>query len=120
MPGLGKTTLLRTLGRVLNLKYSRIQFTPDLLPGDVRTESKRKLNPVQVLAPAGIVVPLPSGYETPVGSGTGDILQPLSVTPVVNTDLVLLTFIGLMVGLGETVDDLVPFDPDEFVEALFS
>ncbi|MDP9020801.1 MAG: signal recognition particle-docking protein FtsY, partial [Actinomycetota bacterium] len=25
-----------------------------------------------------------------------------------------------LVGLGETVDDLVPFDPEEFVEALFS
>ncbi len=35
VPGLGKTTLLRTLGRVLRLKYSRIQFTPDLMPGDI-------------------------------------------------------------------------------------
>src|SRR5437588_1445189 len=35
VPGLGKTTLLRTLARVLHLKYSRIQFTPDLLPGDI-------------------------------------------------------------------------------------
>ena len=35
VPGLGKTTLLRTLARVLNLKYSRIQFTPDLMPGDI-------------------------------------------------------------------------------------
>src|ERR1700710_2330101 len=35
VPGLGKTTLLRTLGRVLHLKYSRIQFTPDLMPGDI-------------------------------------------------------------------------------------
>ncbi|MGH9663185.1 MAG: AAA family ATPase, partial [Bryobacteraceae bacterium] len=32
VPGLGKTTLLRTLSRVLHLKYSRIQFTPDLMP----------------------------------------------------------------------------------------
>jgi len=35
VPGLGKTTLLRTLARVLNLKYSRIQFTPDLMPADI-------------------------------------------------------------------------------------
>jgi len=35
VPGLGKTTLLRTLARALNLKYSRIQFTPDLMPGDI-------------------------------------------------------------------------------------
>ncbi|HEX4167055.1 MAG TPA: AAA family ATPase [Bryobacteraceae bacterium] len=35
VPGLGKTTLLRTLSRVLALQYSRIQFTPDLMPGDI-------------------------------------------------------------------------------------
>lgn len=35
VPGLGKTTLLRTLGHVLHLRYSRIQFTPDLMPGDI-------------------------------------------------------------------------------------
>jgi len=35
VPGLGKTTLLRTLSRVLDLDYSRIQFTPDLMPGDI-------------------------------------------------------------------------------------
>jgi MoxR-like ATPase len=35
VPGLGKTTLLRTLGRALQLKYSRIQFTPDLMPADI-------------------------------------------------------------------------------------
>lgn len=35
VPGLGKTTLLRTLAHVLHLRYSRIQFTPDLMPGDI-------------------------------------------------------------------------------------
>ena len=35
VPGLGKTTLLRTLARTLRLKYSRIQFTPDLMPADI-------------------------------------------------------------------------------------
>src|SRR5271157_4500747 len=35
VPGLGKTTLLRTLARALHLKYSRIQFTPDLMPADL-------------------------------------------------------------------------------------
>jgi len=35
VPGLGKTTLLRTLPRTLQLKYSRIQFTPDLMPADI-------------------------------------------------------------------------------------
>jgi MoxR-like ATPase len=32
---LGKTTLLRTMARALQLKYSRIQFTPDLMPADI-------------------------------------------------------------------------------------
>ncbi len=35
VPGLGKTRLVRTLGRVLALPFSRIQFTPDLMPADV-------------------------------------------------------------------------------------
>jgi MoxR-like ATPase len=35
VPGLGKTMLIRTLGQVLNLKFSRIQFTPDLMPADI-------------------------------------------------------------------------------------
>jgi MoxR-like ATPase len=34
-PGLGKTLLVRTLGEVLQLDFSRIQFTPDLMPADV-------------------------------------------------------------------------------------
>ena len=35
VPGLGKTTLVTALARSLNCSYSRIQFTPDLLPSDV-------------------------------------------------------------------------------------
>ena len=35
VPGLGKTTLLRTLGRAMHLEDSRIQFTPDLMPADI-------------------------------------------------------------------------------------
>ncbi len=35
VPGVGKTRLVRTLGRVLGLPFSRIQFTPDLMPSDV-------------------------------------------------------------------------------------
>jgi len=35
VPGLGKTRLVRTLAQVLNLDFSRIQFTPDLMPGDI-------------------------------------------------------------------------------------
>jgi MoxR-like ATPase len=35
MPGLAKTLLVRSIGRVLDLQFERIQFTPDLLPSDV-------------------------------------------------------------------------------------
>jgi MoxR-like ATPase len=35
VPGLGKTMLVRTLSQVLNLQFSRIQFTPDLMPADI-------------------------------------------------------------------------------------
>jgi MoxR-like ATPase len=35
VPGLGKTLLVRTLSRVLDLQFSRIQFTPDLMPADI-------------------------------------------------------------------------------------
>ena len=35
VPGVGKTRLVRSLGRVFNLPFSRIQFTPDLLPSDI-------------------------------------------------------------------------------------
>jgi MoxR-like ATPase len=35
VPGLSKTLLVRTLGEVLDLSFSRIQFTPDLMPADI-------------------------------------------------------------------------------------
>jgi MoxR-like ATPase len=35
VPGLGKTLLVRTLGQVTGLSFGRVQFTPDLMPGDI-------------------------------------------------------------------------------------
>lgn len=35
VPGLGKTMLIRSFGRALSLDFSRIQFTPDLMPADI-------------------------------------------------------------------------------------
>jgi MoxR-like ATPase len=35
VPGTAKTLLVRTLARALNVSYARIQFTPDLMPGDI-------------------------------------------------------------------------------------
>ncbi|MFW5751151.1 MAG: AAA family ATPase, partial [Planctomycetota bacterium] len=35
LPGLGKTELVKALGSLCGCDYKRIQFTPDLLPGDI-------------------------------------------------------------------------------------
>ena len=35
VPGLGKTLIVKSLSQLLDLKYSRIQFTPDLMPADI-------------------------------------------------------------------------------------
>lgn len=35
LPGVGKTALIKVLGQLLNLQFSRVQFTPDLMPGDI-------------------------------------------------------------------------------------
>src|SRR5918912_1353485 len=35
IPGLGKTLLVRTIGETLDLTFSRVQFTPDLMPADI-------------------------------------------------------------------------------------
>ncbi len=35
LPGVGKTALIRALGEVLSLTFQRVQFTPDLMPGDI-------------------------------------------------------------------------------------
>jgi MoxR-like ATPase len=35
VPGLGKTLIIKTISNVLNLKFNRIQFTPDLMPSDI-------------------------------------------------------------------------------------
>jgi len=35
VPGVGKTALIKTLGILFNLEFKRVQFTPDLMPGDI-------------------------------------------------------------------------------------
>jgi MoxR-like ATPase len=35
LPGVGKTALVKSLGDLLNLQFKRVQFTPDLMPGDI-------------------------------------------------------------------------------------
>jgi|SRR3990170_5206793 len=44
VPGVGKTLLVKTLSQCLNLKFSRIQFTPDLMPADVTGTNIINLN----------------------------------------------------------------------------
>jgi len=39
VPGIGKTMLVRSLGEALDLKFSRIQFTPDMMPADIQGTS---------------------------------------------------------------------------------
>jgi MoxR-like ATPase len=36
VPGLGKTLLVRTLGKAVDLTFSRVQFTPDMMPADIQ------------------------------------------------------------------------------------
>ena len=43
-PGVGKTSLVHALGRALNLKFRRVQFTPDLLPSDITGNSVLELD----------------------------------------------------------------------------
>lgn len=35
LPGVGKTALIKALGQILGLSFNRVQFTPDLMPGDI-------------------------------------------------------------------------------------
>jgi len=65
VPGLAKTLLISTLANVLNLKFSRIQFTPDLMPSDItgteiieddQTTGKRKFHFVKGPVFANIIL----------------------------------------------------------------
>ncbi len=53
LPGMGKTTLSQALARVMGLSYQRIQFTSDLLPGDILGTSVFDRNSSQFVFHAG-------------------------------------------------------------------
>ena len=55
-PGLGKTLLVRTLSQCLDLRFSRIQFTPDLMPSDVIGTNVLVMDPSQRAAGAMFAV----------------------------------------------------------------
>jgi MoxR-like ATPase len=46
VPGLAKTLLIKTLAQALDLKFSRIQFTPDLMPSDITGTEILEIDPV--------------------------------------------------------------------------
>ena len=59
VPGLGKTLMVRSLGEILSLSFSRIQFTPDLMPADITGTNMLTDDPIgaeslRVSARAGI------------------------------------------------------------------
>lgn len=45
MPGVGKTTLAVALSRAVDLRYRRVQFTPDVMPSDIVGFSARPMKP---------------------------------------------------------------------------
>ena len=83
VPGLGKTMLLKTLADAVDLEFSRLQFTPDLMPADivgtqVLEEGDDGPPPVPVPARAGVRQPRPGRRDQPghaedaVGAARGD------------------------------------------------
>ena len=54
VPGLAKTLAIKTLAQLIDAKYSRIQFTPDLLPADVLGKTKRYEDTALFLCPISI------------------------------------------------------------------
>src|SRR5258707_6052151 len=48
VPGVAKTLLVRTLAKVLGCEFSRIQFTPDLMPADITGTSVYNLQKQEV------------------------------------------------------------------------
>ena len=85
VPGLGKTLLVRTLANALDLKFSRVQFTPDLMPSDIigtniiseSSEGKREFRfqsgPLfaQIVLAAARIECVVTTRQRPMGSATG-------------------------------------------------
>ncbi|MBE7088391.1 MAG: MoxR family ATPase [Clostridiales bacterium] len=97
VPGVGKTRLVRSLGKTLSLPFSRIQFTPDLMPSDVtgtniiEKDDNGKLNTVFRKGPifANLVLADEINRATPkTQSAMLEVMQEHKVT-VANTTYVL-------------------------------
>ena len=70
VPGIGKTRLIRSLGRVFSLPFSRIQFTPDLMPADITgtnvLEKDEKGNAVYTFRPGQIFSHIVLATQNPI------------------------------------------------------
>ena len=70
VPGIGKTRLIRSLGRVFSLPFSRIQFTPDLMPADITgtnvLEKDEKGNAVYTFRPGPIFSHIVLATQNPI------------------------------------------------------
>ncbi len=82
VPGLAKTLLIQTMAQVLDLKFSRIQFTPDLMPGELTgTEAiedgrgTRRGNARFNLGPVFTQVPLEDEISRALHKARGALLQ---------------------------------------------
>lgn len=94
VPGVGKTRLVRSLGRTLSLPFSRIQFTPDLMPSDVtgtnviEKDEKGRMNTVFQRGPifANLVLADEINRATPkTQSAMLEVMQEHKVTVAKNT-----------------------------------
>ena len=81
VPGLAKTLMISTLARVLNLKFNRIQFTPDLMPSDItgteiieddHATGKRGFRFVKGPVFANIILADEISAQNPGGAASGD------------------------------------------------
>ena len=78
VPGLAKTLAIKTLAQVIDAKYSRIQFTPDLLPADVTGTMIYSIQKEQFQIKKGPIFAnfVPSGRPVPPASQTFHNCQP--------------------------------------------
>ena len=114
VPGLAKTLLISTIARAMSLAFSRIQFTPDLMPADItgtevieedRATGKREMRFVSRAAgghPASALLlgtAFAFGWTPCIGPVLGAILTMSANTSEIGSGVILLAFYSLGLGL---------------------